>query len=245
MAATGIGSQKIAVRSLPIPGSQASMPYAQDAPTSGLAAGCPIRLRHRGVARIPCGLRPGRVLEVPDRPAFAVGRTQWRSGRFRLDFALRVSRPLGRAPWQVWASFAVAVGPERSGPRLSAAGVKDRSGLVGESVRLDPAPSPWTARVATCIATPSAVEVMNEGRSVGASVKPIPQLAPFTKRDLGVDERAPRRGSRRIETDSSLPTSERRSHSADTPACNRFGCPEPSRRLIDCPSTFGYPKVNA
>jgi hypothetical protein len=58
----------------------------------------------------------------------------------------------------------MAVGPERSGPRLSAARVKDRPGLVGESVRLDPAPSAW---MATGIVTPSAVEVINQAvRSV-------------------------------------------------------------------------------
>jgi hypothetical protein len=40
--------------------------------------------------------------------------------------------------------------------------VKDRPGLLGESVGLDPAPSAWMAWVATCIVTPSAVEVINQ-----------------------------------------------------------------------------------
>jgi hypothetical protein len=82
---------------------------------------------------------------------------------------------------------------------FSAARAEDRPGLVGESVRLDPAPSAWTARVAICIAMPSAVEVIHQAVRSVLWASQIPQLAPFPKRDLGVDARraAPRKSTNR------------------------------------------------
>ena len=114
------------------------------------------------------------------RYGFAVGRTQSRPGRFRLVSYCEsiASRPLSVAglgqflPWRWDLSDLVTrlFGGQDQGP----------TGLVVESVRLDPA---WTARVATGIATPSALEVINQAvrsvlRQANASASAVHQARP-------------------------------------------------------------------
>jgi hypothetical protein len=131
-----------------------------------------------------------------DRPGFAVGRTQSRPGRFRLGFLLRVGSLSATLGGRVGPVLAMAVGPERSGPRLfggqgqGPTGVGREVGPLGRDVD-----GAGGYRYRDAIGRRGD----KSGRSVGALGKPIPQPAPFTKRDLGCRRAgaAPRKSTNR------------------------------------------------